>query len=221
MNSSAYQSTLESNVRLNVKLKFGWIWVIKQGHDPKHRSKSTADCLKKTIVKVLQWSSQSPQADWCGANLSGLCFPYFTSKPARSFFYLRQNVCVRSLVSLVLIKVLNSNYSAVAKMLIVLFIYLFSLYLAFHCQHQFKIQAIYLTVICLLGKISNPKWWFVEFVTIFSSLIFIFSQIIFWRGEDIELIYDKSLEKLAVSILISLFIPFPGYQLPPCWGLST
>jgi len=65
---------------------------------------------------------------------------------------------VRSLVSLVLIKVLNSNYSAVAKMLIVLFIYLFSLYLAFHCQHQFKIQAIYLTVICLLGKISNPKW---------------------------------------------------------------
>ena len=31
-----------------------------QDNDPKHSSKSTTECLKKKRIKVLQWSSQSP-----------------------------------------------------------------------------------------------------------------------------------------------------------------
>ncbi|MEQ2212356.1 hypothetical protein XENOCAPTIV_029683 [Xenoophorus captivus] len=33
---------------------------IQDGNDPKHSNKSTIRCLKKKIIKVAQWSSQSP-----------------------------------------------------------------------------------------------------------------------------------------------------------------
>ena len=61
INSSVYQSIPESNMWPSVwLLKLVWKWVTQQDNDPKHSSKSTTECLKKKIIKALQWSSQSP-----------------------------------------------------------------------------------------------------------------------------------------------------------------
>ena len=48
---------LKTSVR---KLKLGRKWVFQVDNDPKHTSKGVAKCLKDNKVKVLEWSSQSP-----------------------------------------------------------------------------------------------------------------------------------------------------------------
>ena len=65
MNSSVYQNFFflhKSNVRpFAWQLKIGCKWVCEYViDDPKHSGKSTTECLKKKIIKVWQWSSQSP-----------------------------------------------------------------------------------------------------------------------------------------------------------------
>jgi len=58
MESSVYQSILESDLLLSfIQLKLGTN--CQQDNDPKQR-KSTLECVKKKIIKVLQRSSQSP-----------------------------------------------------------------------------------------------------------------------------------------------------------------
>ena len=61
--SERLQKTQELHLRLyepqlaaKTRLKLGH----QQDNDPKHSSTSTAECLKKKGMKVLQWSSQSP-----------------------------------------------------------------------------------------------------------------------------------------------------------------
>lgn len=58
MNSSLYQSALA--LVYCQQLNLGRNWIIQQTNDLKHSSKSTTEWLKKNIVKVLHWLSQSP-----------------------------------------------------------------------------------------------------------------------------------------------------------------
>ncbi len=41
-------------------LKMGHGWVFQHDNDPKHMAKATKEWLKKKHIKVLEWSSQSP-----------------------------------------------------------------------------------------------------------------------------------------------------------------
>ncbi len=41
-------------------LKMGRRWVFQHDNDPKHTAKATKEWLKKKHIKVLEWSSQSP-----------------------------------------------------------------------------------------------------------------------------------------------------------------
>jgi len=41
-------------------LKTGRGWVFQHDNDPKHKAKATKEWLKKKHIKVLEWSSQSP-----------------------------------------------------------------------------------------------------------------------------------------------------------------
>ncbi len=48
MNSALYQKILNENVRLSVcDLKLKRTWVMQQGNDPKHTTKSTSEWLEK------------------------------------------------------------------------------------------------------------------------------------------------------------------------------
>ncbi|KAM9322489.1 uncharacterized protein KZ484_020685 [Pholidichthys leucotaenia] len=61
MNSAVYQKILKENVWPSVcDLKLKHTWVLQQGNDPKHTSKSTSEWLKKSKMKTLEWPSQSP-----------------------------------------------------------------------------------------------------------------------------------------------------------------
>ncbi|KAK3562781.1 hypothetical protein QTP86_008381 [Hemibagrus guttatus] len=61
MNSAVYQKILKENVRPSVcDLKLKRTWVLQQGNDSKHISKSTSEWLNKNKMKTLEWPSQSP-----------------------------------------------------------------------------------------------------------------------------------------------------------------
>ncbi|MGH0164696.1 UNVERIFIED_CONTAM: hypothetical protein FKN15_069900 [Acipenser sinensis] len=61
MNSALYQRIQQENVRPSVReLKLKHSWVMQQGNDPKHTSKSTSEWMKNKKFKVLEWPSQSP-----------------------------------------------------------------------------------------------------------------------------------------------------------------
>jgi len=60
MNSSGYQSILEKCEAICPTAKAGLKLAHQQDNDPKHSSSSTTECVKKKRIKVLQWSSQSP-----------------------------------------------------------------------------------------------------------------------------------------------------------------
>lgn len=52
MNSKVYQDVLQEKLRPSVrqlKLKRGWM--LQQDNDPKHRSKSTSECFRRTKYK--------------------------------------------------------------------------------------------------------------------------------------------------------------------------
>ena len=60
-NSQVYQDILQENVRLSVRqLKLNRSWVKQRDNDPKHRSKSTTECLQQKKTHLLEWPSQSP-----------------------------------------------------------------------------------------------------------------------------------------------------------------
>ena len=61
MNSALYQKILKENIWPSVcDLKLKCSWVMQQANDPKHTIKSTSEWLKRNKIKVLEWSSQSP-----------------------------------------------------------------------------------------------------------------------------------------------------------------
>ena len=61
MNSQLYQTILQANVRMSVRQpKLYRRWVMQQDNYPKHRSKSTTECLQNNKIRLLQWPSQSP-----------------------------------------------------------------------------------------------------------------------------------------------------------------
>ena len=63
MNSQVYQDILQENVRAGEsvhQLKLSRRWVMQQDNDPKHRSKSTTECLQQKKIRLLEWPSQSP-----------------------------------------------------------------------------------------------------------------------------------------------------------------
>ena len=61
MYSQVYQDILQENVRLSVRqLKLNRSWVMQQDNNPKHRSKSTTECLQQKKIRLLEWPSQSP-----------------------------------------------------------------------------------------------------------------------------------------------------------------
>ena len=53
--------TLKQHLKTSVrKLKLGRKWVFQMDNDPNHTSKVVAKWLKDNKVKVLEWSSHSP-----------------------------------------------------------------------------------------------------------------------------------------------------------------
>ncbi len=61
MHFALYQKILKENMWSSVcDLKLKHSWDMQQDNDPKHTSKSTSEWLKKNKIKVLEWSSQSP-----------------------------------------------------------------------------------------------------------------------------------------------------------------
>ena len=56
-----YVDILKQHLKTSVgKLKIGPNWVVQMDNDTKHTSKVVAKWLKDNKVKVLEWSSQSP-----------------------------------------------------------------------------------------------------------------------------------------------------------------
>jgi hypothetical protein len=61
MRKENYVDILKQHLKTSVgKLKIGHKWVFQMDNDPKHTSKVVARWLKDNKVKVLEWSSQSP-----------------------------------------------------------------------------------------------------------------------------------------------------------------
>uniref|UniRef100_A0AAZ3Q250 Tc1-like transposase DDE domain-containing protein n=1 Tax=Oncorhynchus tshawytscha TaxID=74940 RepID=A0AAZ3Q250_ONCTS len=61
MREENYVDILKQHLKTSVrKLKLGRKWVFQIDNDPKHASKVVAKWLKDNKVKVLEWSSQSP-----------------------------------------------------------------------------------------------------------------------------------------------------------------
>ena len=61
MNGAMYREILADNLLPSVRaLKMGLGWVFQHDNDPKHTAKATKEWLKKKHIKVLEWSSQSP-----------------------------------------------------------------------------------------------------------------------------------------------------------------
>ena len=61
MNALKYQDILNQNlVASSRKLKMGRHWVFQQDNDPKHTAKSTQKWFTRHRIKLLHWSSQSP-----------------------------------------------------------------------------------------------------------------------------------------------------------------
>ena len=61
MREENYVDILKQHLKTSVwKLKLGRKWVFQMDYDPKHTSKVVAKWLKDNKVKVLEWSSQSP-----------------------------------------------------------------------------------------------------------------------------------------------------------------
>lgn len=53
MNSSAYQSILESTARPSVwQLKLGWNWVMQEGNDPHHTNRSAAEWQNQSVSMI-------------------------------------------------------------------------------------------------------------------------------------------------------------------------
>ncbi len=56
-----YRKLLDENLLSSARtLKMGHGWVFQHDNDPKHTAKATKEWLKKKHIKVLEWSSQSP-----------------------------------------------------------------------------------------------------------------------------------------------------------------
>ena len=65
VNSSVYRSIQVSNMRPCMQqLKLGWNWVMQQGNDTKHSSKSTTERLKNKSIKTARWPRKSPDLTW-------------------------------------------------------------------------------------------------------------------------------------------------------------
>ena len=61
MNWAEYCEILGNNLLPSVRaLKMSCGWVFQRNNDPKHTAKATKEWLKKKQIKVLEWSSQSP-----------------------------------------------------------------------------------------------------------------------------------------------------------------
>ena len=61
MREENYADILKQHLKTSVrKLKLGRKWVFQMDNDPKHTSKVVAKWLKDNKVKVLEWTSQSP-----------------------------------------------------------------------------------------------------------------------------------------------------------------
>ena len=61
MNGALCQEILGDNLLPSVRaLKMGHGWVFQHENDPKHTAKATKEWLKKKLIKVLEWPSQSP-----------------------------------------------------------------------------------------------------------------------------------------------------------------
>ena len=59
MREDNYVDILKQHLKTSVR-KLGRKWVFQVDNDPKHTSKVVAKWLKDNKVKVLEWSSQSP-----------------------------------------------------------------------------------------------------------------------------------------------------------------
>ncbi|KAI4872220.1 hypothetical protein NFI96_000666 [Prochilodus magdalenae] len=61
MDSTAYLEILAKNLRSSIKdLRMGRHFIFQQDNDPKHMAKKTKAWYEREKIKVLQWSSQSP-----------------------------------------------------------------------------------------------------------------------------------------------------------------
>ena len=61
MRQEYYMDILKQHLKTSfMKLKLGRKWVFQMDNDPKHNSKVVAKWLKDNKVKVLEWTSQSP-----------------------------------------------------------------------------------------------------------------------------------------------------------------
>ena len=61
MKKEDYLQILQENLKSSARrLGLGSSWVFQQDNDPKHTSKVVKECLNQARIKVLGWSSQSP-----------------------------------------------------------------------------------------------------------------------------------------------------------------
>ncbi|KAK3539457.1 hypothetical protein QTP70_008499 [Hemibagrus guttatus] len=58
MDGAMYRQILGENQARALKMGCGWVF--QHENDPKHTAKATMEWLKKKHIKVLEWSSQSP-----------------------------------------------------------------------------------------------------------------------------------------------------------------
>ncbi len=55
------KGTMDGAMKPTRALKMGRGWVLQHDNDPKHTAEATKEWLKKKQIKVLEWSSQSPE----------------------------------------------------------------------------------------------------------------------------------------------------------------
>lgn len=61
MNSQVYQKILQKNMRMFVgQLELCRHWVMQKDNNPKRQCKSITEWLHKNEIRLLEWSSQSP-----------------------------------------------------------------------------------------------------------------------------------------------------------------